>query len=352
MLQIKSDTISEWITIEHTSTMEVIGWGTYGSNISVPQSSLTFVKDVPQTLEHTPSIPALVPVDRPHRSEYDAVGIIETITDVALIYRGGSFTGPGDFPYFTNKLNYAQDATAVAAIIINNKYDDELLSMGPASTSADPPTNVDASSITIPGFFVTFRSILPFIKDLVLQQNNVQVRYIQSPTMCFRKGSQVLINNIRHKNIEDIQRGDHINQNKVVGVVSQQLTGKIVKITKNAIAFNVPSVDTFVTHDHKLHHKNLTFLAKNLINGSTVIEEDVNETVYNVLLDNFIYDKMKVNNIICETLHPLNTRALAFYKTYAEDQTRIGNNTPQKLYEIALNRVSQKDKKLYPSELY
>ena len=47
--------------------------------------------------------------------------------------------------------------------------------------------------------------------------------------ICFKKGSKVLIDNVGYKNIENIQKGEYIKQNKVLGVVSNQLNGKIVK---------------------------------------------------------------------------------------------------------------------------
>jgi len=93
-------------------------------------------------------------------------------------------------------------------------------------------------------------------------------------------------------------------------------------------------VDTFVTHNHKLHYKNLTFFAKNLVNGTTVTEETVNETVYNVLLDKFIYGKMKVNNIECETLHPMNKKAITFYKNYVAEEVKNKNPSVLRLYSM------------------
>ena len=152
--------------------------------------------------------------------------------------------------------------------------------------------------------------------------------------ICFKKGSKVLIDNVGYKNIEDVQRGDCIKQNKVLGVVSQQLNGKIVKINKHAIAFNVPCVDTYVTHGHKLHYNTLTFIAKDIINGTTVIEEEINETVYNILLDKFIYDTMKVNNLEAETLHPMNPKAIIFYKNYVAAEIKNKNPSVLRYYTL------------------
>ena len=162
---------------------------------------------------------------------------------------------------------------------------------------------------------------------------------ITNNIICFRKGSKVFIDNIGYKNIEDIQRGEYIKQNKVLGIVSEKLNGKIVKIQKNAIAFNVPCVDTFVTHNHKLYHNNYTFIAKNLINGKTVTEEEINDTVYNVLLDKFIYHKMNVNNIECETLHPMNSKAIKYYKNYVAEEVKNKNSAVLRFYSFVRNLI-------------
>lgn len=152
--------------------------------------------------------------------------------------------------------------------------------------------------------------------------------------ICFLKGSRVLVDTLGYKNIENVQAGDYINKNKVLNIVSHKLNGTIVKINKNALAPLVPFCDTFVTHAHKLYYNNNSFLAQQLINGNTVTEVEVNETVYNVLLSGFKHSKMSVNNIECETLHPLNKKAIKCYQNYVSEQIKHNNSTPLRAYSI------------------
>ena len=178
------------------------------------------------------------------------------------------------------------------------------------------------------------------ISTKILTFNINSITYTPSIPICFKKGSKVFITNQGYKNIEDIKRGDFIKNNKILGIVSENYQGKIVKINKNAIGPNVPFIDTYVTPLHKLHYKKLTFLAKDIINNKTITEEDFNDNVYNVLLDKFIYDKMIVNNIECETLYPLNIKAIQYYKDYVRDEIKNNNGSVLKLYSIIRNIIS------------
>ena len=43
---------------------------------------------------------------------------------------------------------------------------------------------------------------------------------------------------------------------------------------------------------------------------------------------------MKVNNIECETLHPMNKKAIAFYKNYVTTEIKNKNPSVLRLYSM------------------
>ena len=96
----------------------------------------------------------------------------------------------------------------------------------------------------------------------------------------------------------------------------------------------MPSEDTYITHNHTLYFNNYKILAKNFTNNTTVTEVNIKGTTYNVLLDNFIHSKMTVNNLKSETLHPLNKKAIKYYKNYVANEVKNKNFSVLKLYSI------------------
>ena len=93
----------------------------------------------------------------------------------------------------------------------------------------------------------------------------------------------------------------------------------MVLFQKHALGFNMPSQNTLITRNHQVYYNNIpndaiTFtknsfkLVKSHVKGTPsnpkpkVIQ--YNEEVYNVVLE--AGHKMKVNNMLVETLHPTN----------------------------------------------
>jgi hypothetical protein len=80
----------------------------------------------------------------------------------------------------------------------------------------------------------------------------------------------------------------------------------LVCFEKDSLGKNTPSEKTIITKNHLIYYKGTAMIAKDFINKF----ENVNkvkytgEVLYNVLLKD--HDKMMVNNLICETLHPEN----------------------------------------------
>ena len=82
----------------------------------------------------------------------------------------------------------------------------------------------------------------------------------------------------------------------------------MILFKKNSLGINVPSVDTHVSKNHLIFIKGYYIRADKLINNIN-IKKDIrgHDRIYNVLLNK--YYKMKINNMVVETLHPDNTLA-------------------------------------------
>lgn len=122
--------------------------------------------------------------------------------------------------------------------------------------------------------------------------------------------------------IQELENGSYtINGNKVLGVVSSKSQSSIdmVLFKKNALGNNIPSQDTLMTRNHKVYYNNIP---KEAISFTTTVFKvnksqlkclpsnpkpkvmQYNKEVYNVMLEDG--HKMKVNNMLVETLHPSN----------------------------------------------
>jgi hypothetical protein len=78
-----------------------------------------------------------------------------------------------------------------------------------------------------------------------------------------------------------------------------------VCFAKNALGKNIPCEKTIMSKNHLVFHQGQMRKAKDFLGKYetvTKIKYKKGEILYNVLLGG--YDKMLVNNLICETLHP------------------------------------------------
>ena len=122
--------------------------------------------------------------------------------------------------------------------------------------------------------------------------------------------------------IQDLENKPYtIEGNKVLGIVSMTSNEAMVFFTKNSLAYNVPNKNTYITQSHVIYHNNTQLKAidytkkefhkKLCINNFKGIKQEIpilvnkkNIRVYNVVLESG--HKMKVNNMVVETLHPSN----------------------------------------------
>ena len=111
--------------------------------------------------------------------------------------------------------------------------------------------------------------------------------------------------------IEKINPQKHTIRNKKIIAVTQTITEDkyLVCFEKNALGNNIPCEKTIISKNHLIFDKGNMIKATNFIGKYENVYKlrYKNNILYNILLEN--YDKMIVNNLICETLHPDNTIA-------------------------------------------
>jgi hypothetical protein len=92
----------------------------------------------------------------------------------------------------------------------------------------------------------------------------------------------------------------------------------LILFKKDALGVNTPSKDTIMTKNHQIMFKGVLSPAHRFLTISKDIAKVAyaGEVLYNVLLDK--YTTMKVNNLVCETLHPDNDIAKLYRSTSAK----------------------------------
>ena len=134
--------------------------------------------------------------------------------------------------------------------------------------------------------------------------------YYPVSNICFIKGLFVETDQGDYS-IETLQPGNHTIQGNRIMAITRTIgeTRCLVKIIKGAISDNVPNKDTILTRWHKVDYKNRMTEAFRIPGTLRNIPYN-GETLYNILLDH--HGKMKVNNMLVETLDPKNKTANFF----------------------------------------
>jgi hypothetical protein len=95
----------------------------------------------------------------------------------------------------------------------------------------------------------------------------------------------------------------------------------LVCIEENALGKNIPSIETIISPNHKL------LFNREMMDARYLLEKDVEgvhavkyngERLYNVLLER--HEKMMVNNLIVETLDPLNPIAQMYSRKFNKEK--------------------------------
>jgi len=141
-----------------------------------------------------------------------------------------------------------------------------------------------------------------------------------SPTIpisniCF-PGYTLIDTNLGKIAIEKINPDIHTIRNKKIVTVTKTITQDkyLVCFEQGSLGMNIPSEKTVISKNHLIFYKGHMIKAKEFIkiinNGKVRKMKYTGEILYNILLEN--YDKMVVNNLICETLHPINSIAVLY----------------------------------------
>jgi hypothetical protein len=150
--------------------------------------------------------------------------------------------------------------------------------------------------------------------------------------------------------IEKLNSEIHTINNKPVLFVTKTVSFDkyLVCFEKDSLGKNYPVSKTITSKDHKICYKGKMIEAYKFCGHFETVKkiEYTGEVLYNVLMED--YSTMKVNNLICETLHPNNIIAKLYTSNVAEDlknQLIIDLNEGIRsnnfgLYKKAVNRLN------------
>ena len=124
--------------------------------------------------------------------------------------------------------------------------------------------------------------------------------------ICFPAGTLIATNQGTVP-IEKINPEIHTIRNKPILGITRTVTQdkSVVCFEKDSLGSNIPSQQTVMTKKHGILYKGKMIKAEGFVGNDKITKVAYNgEILYNVLMEE--HDKMVVNNIICETLHPEN----------------------------------------------
>jgi hypothetical protein len=125
-----------------------------------------------------------------------------------------------------------------------------------------------------------------------------------SSNVCFPAKTPVMTN-LGPVNIEDINPAVHTIRNKKIVAITKTVAHdkNLVRIAKHALGHLYPEKTTLISQNHKVFCQGQMIKAKYLVDNCNVTLVPYNgQVLYNVLLEE--HEKMQVNNLIVETLHP------------------------------------------------
>ena len=135
-------------------------------------------------------------------------------------------------------------------------------------------------------------------------------RYLPGPiiisNICFAFGTPITTDqgNIL---IQNINTDYHTINNKKIICVTKTLSmdSHLVCFEKNSLANNIPNNKTITSRFHGIYINDELVRANDLVNNESIHKIEYNEEIlYNILMED--HEKVSVNNMICETLHPTN----------------------------------------------
>jgi len=152
--------------------------------------------------------------------------------------------------------------------------------------------------------------------------------------------------------IESINPEIHsIHNNRITAITKSVSMDKyLVCFEKHSLGKNYPSEQTIMSKEHKIYYKGKMTAAKDFLIGGNIEGHFHNrgvhkikyhgEILYNVLMEK--HDKMIVNNLIVETLHPKNIIAKIYINNFG-----YGDDYKNKLVVLMNESIKKKDHKTY-----
>ena len=168
-------------------------------------------------------------------------------------------------------------------------------------------------------------------------QQLLDAGYVQSD-ICFVAGTPINTDQ-GDVAIDKIDVSKHTIRGKRIVAVTKTISEEkhLVRIRKDALAKNVPSQDTLTTQNHTFFYNGNMVEAKHLVSqmDNAVLVKYDGSTLYNVLQDK--HEKMVVNNLIAETLHP--EHGIAIMTRYF-----IENNVSSEMQNVFVAKVNSEYK--------
>ena len=148
------------------------------------------------------------------------------------------------------------------------------------------------------------------IIEATILNDNVASTELPNVPICFPKGTHVTIDQGKIA-IETLNPDIHTIHGRKIVAISQTrpLQKHLICFEQDSLGKNIPSEETLCSKEHKIFYKGEMKTASEI----SEVCENVTEVpyhgdpLYNVLLEK--HDKMVINNMICETLHPKNIMA-------------------------------------------
>ena len=165
--------------------------------------------------------------------------------------------------------------------------------------------------------------------------------------ICFPAGTPVMTDKGEIA-IEKLNPDVHTIRGKSIVAITETnpLFKYIIRIEKDALGKNVPCRRTEISRDHEVFYKGKMMRSEELVEKCEGVYRIKyhRETLYNVLMEK--HDKMIINNLICETLHPRNIMALISRGKYTKrEKKKICDELNEALMKNDVNGC----KKLYRS---
>jgi hypothetical protein len=199
---------------------------------------------------------------------------------------------------------------------------------------------------------LSFSKIMPsggssaFSQTLTEAINNIS---IPMADVCFIAGTPISTDQGKI-NIEQLDPKIHTINNKKIVFITKTISPYkyLVCFDKDSLSKNIPSQKTVMSKNHLVLYKGQMIKAKKFTDKlENVYKIKYNgEILYNVLLTE--HNKMIVNNMVCETLHPDN-KIGRFYKVLQNYNSIIQQQVIQKYNEYSIKKYEEYSMKKYNS---